>query len=226
MKGKTFFTSVEDSKNLLKKFELLKNSNNSKKEISKLFSIICRKEDYIKIYNTALNSNDYHLLLFDDSFFQFELSEFDKKPLLRYSFYQTPYDFLPYKEYLESKDLKFNEVGYEYQDEYEQVLNEAPIKETFLSIRYDYSEKEYKTGVHSVSHFHIGFRSPIRITSSIFITPLLFVIFIIKNVYSKKWPSLINDDDFLKQYKKVKDKCESIEETFFQELDKIELYLV
>jgi len=226
MKASTFFSSVEDSKILLKKFELLKNSNNSQKQISESFSNVCRKKDYIKTYNAALNSNDYHLLLFDDSFFQFELSEYDKKPLLRYSFYQTPHDFIPYEEYLKSNDLKFNEVGYEYQDEYEQVLNEAPKKETFLSIRYDYSEKEYKTGVHSVSHFHIGFRSSIRITSSIYITPLLFVIFIIKNVYSKKWPSLIKDDDFLKQYKKQKDKCECVEETFFQELDKIELYLM
>lgn len=226
MKGKTFFTSVEDSKNLLKKFELLKNSNDSKKQISSLFSKICRKEDYMKTYDTALNSNDYHLLLFDDSFFQFELSEFDKKPLLRYSFYQSPYDFLTYEEYLKSEDLKFCAVGYERQDEYEQLLNEAPRKETFLSIRYDYSEKEYKTGVHSISHFHIGFRNSIRITSSIFITPLLFVIFIIKNVYSNKWPSLIKDEDFLEQYKKIKDKCESIDDTFFQELDKIELYLV
>ena len=226
MKGKTFFTSVEHSKILLNKFELLKDSNHPYKQISPSFSTICRKENYIKTYNEALHSNDYHLLLFDDSFFQFELSEFAKKPLLRYSFYQTPYDFLQYEEYLESNDLKFNDVGYEYQDEYDQVLNEAPIKETFLSIRYDYSEKEYKTGVHSVSHFHIGFRNSIRITSSIFITPLLFVIFIIKNVYSKKWPSLIEDDNFLKQYKKLKDKCESIEETFFQELDKNELYLM
>lgn len=226
MKGINFFTSVEDTRILLKKFELLKNSNDSKQQISSLFSNICRKEDYVKTYNTALNSNDYHLLLFDDSFFQFELSEISKKPLLRYSFYQCPYDFLTYEEYLKSEDLNFYDVGYERQNEYEQVLNEAPRKETFLSIRYDYSEKEYKTGVHSVSHFHIGFRNSIRITSSIFITPLLFVTFIIKNVYSNKWPSLIEDDNFLKQYTKVKSKCESIEDTFFQELDKIELYLV
>ena len=226
MKAFNFFSSVEDTKRLLKKYELLKNSNNSKKQISKSFFNICREEDYIKTYYSALKSNDYHLLLFDDSFFQFELSEFDKKPLLRYSFYQTPHDFLPYEEYLKSNDLKFNKVGYEYQDEYEQMLTEAPIRETFHSIRYDYSEKEYKTGIHSVSHFHIGFRSSIRITSSICITPLLFVIFIVKNVYSNKWPSLIKNEDFIKKYKKIKDKCENIEEPFFQELDKIELHLM
>ncbi len=122
--------------------------------------------------------------------------------------------------------MKFYDVGYEYQDEYEQALIGAPRKETFLSIRYDYSEKEYKTGIHSVSHFHIGFRDSIRITCLKYITPLLFAIFIVKNVYFNKWPSLIEDTDFLKQYKKVKDKCENIEETFFQELDKIELYLM
>lgn len=211
---------------MLNKFKLLKNSNNLKKQISKNFLNICRKKDYITTYITALKSNDYHLLLYDDSFFQFELSEYDQKPLLRYSYYQNPFVFLTYEEYLKLKELEFNIVGYEYEDEYYQALIEAPKNETFLSIRYDYSEKEYRTGVHSVSHFHIGFRGSIRITSSISISPLLFVIFIVKNVYSKKWPSLIKDDNFLERYKKVKDKCENIEESFFQDLDKIELYLM
>lgn len=226
MKASTFFSSVEDTKILLKKFELLKNFNDSKKQISGVFSDVCRKKGYVETYKTALNFGDYHLLLFDESFFQFELSEFKNKPRLRYSFFQFPYNFISYEKYLESKYLKFDDVGYEYQEEYEQLLNGSPRKETFLSIRYDYSEKEYKKGIHSVSHFHIGFRDSIRITCLKFISPLLFVIFIVKNVYSDKWPSLIEDDDFLKQYKKVKDKCESIEETFFQELDKIELYLM
>ncbi len=225
MKASIFFSSVEDTKILLNKFKLLKNSNDPNKKISGLFVNVCRKKNYVEAYNTALNLGDYHLLLFDESFFQFDLSEFDKKPILRYSFYQPPYDFISYEKYLESKYLKFEDVGYTYQEEYEQLLNGAPRKETFLSIRYDYSEEEYKNGIHSVSHFHIGFRDSVRITCSICITPLLFVIFILKNVYFDEWPSLIKDADFLEQYKNIKEKCENIEETFFQELDKIELYL-
>lgn len=226
MKPKTFFSSVEEAKNLLNKFDLLKNSNFLNKPISEDFARRSRKEDFITTYNTALKFNDYHLLLFDDSFIQFELAEQSIKPQLRYSYYQFPFVFPTYNEYLKSKHTEFNEVGYKYEEEYDQALIEAPKKDSFLSIRYDYSEKEYDPGVHSVSHFHIGHGDSIRITSSIFITPLLFVIFIIKNIYFEKWHSLIKDGDFLKRYEKVKNKCEKIEDCFFNELDKYELYLI
>lgn len=227
MNESKFHSSVEDARKLLNKFNLLKNSDFLNKPISEDFIRISRKENYITAYNTALQSNDYHLLLFDDSFIQFEFVNRSGKTLLRYSYYQFPFDFPTYEEYLKSKYLKeFIEVGYEYKEEYDQALIEAPKKDTFLSIRYDYSEKEYVKGIHSVSHFHIGHGDSVRITSSIFITPMLFMIFIIKNVYSKKWPSLIKDKIFLEQFEKVKTKSERIEECFFNNVDKYELYLI
>lgn len=225
MRKINYYSSVEDVKNLLNKFNLLKNYAFINKPISNDFAKICRREDYITIYKSAIQSNDYHLLLFDDSFIQFDLLE-QNKPKLRYSYYQFPFNFPTYEEYLKSINQDFNVVGYEYKDEYDQALLDAPKKDTFLSIRYDYSEKEYAPGVHSVSHFHIGHGDSMRITCSIFITPLLFVIFIIKNIYFKEWQSLMKDEDFLKHYDKIKNKCEKIEDSFFNELDKYELYLV
>ncbi len=224
MKASTFFSSVEESRILLNKFELLKNSNLSKK-ISTEFIGISRQKDFIATYDNAIKLNNYHLLLFDDSFIQFELIEPDKKIQLRYSYYQYPYDFMTYEEYLASNKLTFYNVGYERMDEFDQLLSEAPKKESFLSIRYDYSEDLYNPGVHSVSHFHIGYGESMRITSSICITPILFVMFILKNIYYSKWKMIIKDADFLKKYNKVKDKCDKIEKCFFNDLDKKELYL-
>ena len=219
-------SSTEEAKDLLNKFYLLKNSSYINSPISDEFVKVSRKEDFITTYTKALTNNDYHLLLFDDSFLQFELFKQAKKTIVRYSYYQSPFDYPTYEEYLKLKDLEFNTVGYEYKDKYDQELIEAPKKESFRSVRYDYSEKEYTQGVHSVSHFHIGFRDSIRITSSIFITPLLFVVFIIKNVYFKEWPLLIKDDDFRERYNKVKNKCEKIEDCYFNDIDKKELYLM
>ena len=117
MKPKTFFSSVEEAKNLLNKFDLLKNSDFLSKPISEDFARISRKEDFITTYNTALELNDYHLLLFDDSFIQFELEQ-SIKLQLRYSYYQFPFVFPTYNEYLKSKHTEFNEVGYKYKEEY------------------------------------------------------------------------------------------------------------
>jgi len=220
MNESTFFASKEDAKNLLKKFNLLKNSDFLKKPISKSFVEICRNNNFVDAYIIALRNYEYQLLLYDDSFFQFEFLEESSNLKLRYSYYQNPFVLPPSEGYLESIP------GDEYLYEYDQEFADAHKKDFFLSIRYDYSEKEYTEGVHSVSHFHIGHGNSLRITSSISITPLLFVIFIIKNIYPKQWDSLMKDGDFLERYKKVKAKCEKIEKHFFKELDKYELYLI
>ncbi|VVB89741.1 Uncharacterised protein [uncultured archaeon] len=218
MNESTFFASEEEAKNLLKKFNLLKSSDFLKKPISERFVEICRNNNFIDAYFNALRNYDYHLLLFDDSFFQFEFLEKGTKLQLRYSYYQNPF-VLPPSSYLGSMQ------GDEYLYDYDQVFADAHKKDFFLYVRYDYSEKEYTEGVHSVSHFHIGSGDSIRITSYISITPLLFVIFVIKNIYPKQWHSLMKDGDFLDRYKKLKVQCEKIEKRFFKELDKYELYL-
>jgi hypothetical protein len=109
--------------------------------------------------------------------------------------------------------------------EYEQALSEAPQKDTFVLIRYDYSEREYSSGVHSVSHFHFGHSNSIRIPSSVVITPLLFILFVLKQVYSDLWKSLIEESNFHRVYKSSKSKCRNIGMHFFDDLDKKELYL-
>ncbi|NQE52689.1 hypothetical protein C5S29_03780 [ANME-1 cluster archaeon GoMg3.2] len=123
------------------------------------------------------------------------------------------------------KDLSFNEVGYGYKYKYEQALSEAPQKDTLVLIRYDYSEREYSPGVHSVSHFHFGHSNSIRIPSSVIITPLLFILFVLKQVYSDLWKSLIEESNFHRIYKSSKSKCQNIRICFFDDLDKNELYL-
>jgi hypothetical protein len=220
MNESIFFTSEEEAKKLLKKSGLLKSSDFLREPISEGFAEVCRNNNFTDAYISALRNFDYHLLLFDESFFQFEFLKPSTNLHLRYSYYQNPFILPSSENYLESMR------GDEFRYDYDQVFTDAPKKDFYLSIRYDYSEKEYTEGVHSVSHFHIGPGDSIRITSSISITPLLFVMFIVKNIYSKQWRSLITDLDFLKSYKKVKNKCEKIESRFFNELDKYDLYLI
>ena len=226
MKHKDFNMSREQAKRLLNKFDLLKSADFYKKPISKDFIRVDREKDFFNAYLTALKNFDYHFLLFDESFIQFEYTRNSTDNVtLRYAYYQFPYDFPTYKEYLMENDLSFNEVGDGYKYEYEQALSEAPKKDTFVLIRYDYSEREYSPGVHSVSHFHFGHSNSIRIPSSVIITPLLFILFVIKQVYSDLWKSLIEESNFHRIYKSSKSKCQNIRMCFFDEFDKKELYL-
>ena len=226
MKYKDFNISREHAKRLLNKFDLLKSADFYKKPISGEFIRVARGKDFFNAYLTALNNHDYHFLLFDESFLQFE---YNRNPTdnvtLRYAYYQFPYDFPTYGEYLMEKGLSFNEVGYTYKYVYEQALSEAPKKDTFVLIRYDYSEREYSSGVHSVSHFHFGHSNSIRIPSSVIITPLFFILFVLKQVYSDRWKSLIEESNFHRIYKSSKSKCQNIRMCFFDEFDKKELYL-
>jgi len=225
MKTSIFFTSREKAKNLLNKYDLLSNSYFIDEKISNGYIDHCRKKNFYNAYMTAIKNFDYHLLLFDESFFQFEYNKNNKKVELRYAFFQFPFKFPSYKEYLNLKNLSFNLTGYKLKDDYEQELNEAPRKTDYAIIRYDYSEKEYSHGVHSVSHFHIGRCDSIRISSYKLVTPLLFVIFILKQVYYDIWNQLITNPKFLGEYKGLKSKCDDIKNYFFKGLDKEELFL-
>jgi len=226
MNYKDFNMSREQAKRLLNKFDLLKSADFYKKPISKEFIRVAREKDFFNAYLTALKNFDYHFLLFDESFLQFEYNRNSTDNVtLRYAYYQFPYDFPTYKGYLMESSLSFNEVGDTYKYEYEQALSEAPKKDAFVLIRYDYSEKEYSPGVHSVSHFHFGYSNSIRIPSSVIITPLLFMLFVLKQVYSNLWKSLIEDPKFQRVYKSSKFQCPNIRMSFFDNLDKKELYL-
>ena len=226
MKYKDFNISREHAKRLLNKFDLLKSADFYQKPISCEFTRVTRGKDFLNVYLTALKNFDYHFLLFDESFLQLEYNRNSTDNVtLRYAYYQFPYDFPTYKEYLMERDLSFNEMGYGYKYEYEQALSEAPQKDTFVLIRYDYSEREYSPGVHSVSHFHFGHSNSIRIPSSVIITPLLFILFVLKQVYSDRWKSLIEEPKFQRVYKSSKSQCPNIRMSFFDNLDKKELYL-
>lgn len=226
MKYKDFNISREHAKRLLNKFDLLKSADFYQKPISCEFTRVTKGKDFLNVYLTALKNFDYHFLLFDESFLQLEYNRNSTDNVtLRYAYYQFPFDFPTYKEYLMERGLSFNKVGYGYKYVYEQALSEAPQKDTFVLIRYDYSEREYSPGVHSVSHFHFGHSNSIRIPSSVILTPLLFILFVLKQVYSNLWKSLIAEPKFQRVYKSSKSQCPNIGMSFFDNLDKKELYL-
>lgn len=222
-----FNTSLKKSKKLLKKFSLVNQIYPRYKKLSDVFLSISKKQDHYQIYKTATENFDYDIVLFDQSILQFDYflnsnNQYD----LRYAYYQQPFNFLSYEDYLRKNEFNIDSVRYFFRDEYEQELNESEILKNLTAIRYDFSMSSYKPSVHSVSHLHIGLKNQIRIPSSIILTPFMFVMFVLRHVYYEKWNELMSYSSFNSYYNTCKNSCMVIDNQYFQIKEKNDLYLI
>lgn len=226
MNKSQYTISLKKVKSLLSKHGLIKDIPGTarSRENSPLTAGIY---DFIGLYRRSINGFNYDILLLDESILQFSYSKDQNgKPLLRYAYYQCPYEFFSYEQYLDYYDFSYEEIGEELKTEYEQELSESVIKDHFVHIRYDYSEHEYQLAVHPVSHLHIGHLGSIRIPIQMMITPYMFSLFVLKQCYYRKWRELIAINTFHKAISVSKTSCSILNTALFCDLDRTELYLV
>jgi len=202
--------------------------------VSAEFKNVCQQLDYLKIYKVAVQNFDFDLLLFDESFFQFSLTVINDLVEVRYAFFQNPITYKSYEEYIEIlredgiiSDETDEEIGDAFFEDYQQFISEQQINVASTTIRYDVDYNNYKPLVHSLSHIHIGNYNHIRIPCNKFITPLKFVLFILKHVYYKQWKNFIEGENAIisKALLEAKEKCSTIEEVYWTDLEKLEMFL-
>lgn len=218
----TFNCSLKQTLVTLKKYGLLK-QNLTKRNLFLLeqFDEYSKINNYIEAYRFGVEKLFYHILLFDESFIQFKFSEKN----IRYSYYECPFKYLSYEEYLKSCGFDYEEVGESFRNEYDQFILETDMKNYILPIRYEYSEIEYTPGLHPSSHVHFGVDTDVRIPVSTKITPLVFTLFVLKHCYYKEWKRIYTDIYFNKILSKSKKQCTSIENDYFKAVDQLELIL-
>lgn len=218
--------SISELKRLFKKLGLLKAQYDKKCSFSSAFIEQSRKGNYIDIYKTAIQNLDYDILLFDDSIFQFSfINSTDNGKVIRYAYYQFPFDILPYDEYLRENGFSYEEVGDYFLEEYGQQVAEARLNNSALAIRYDFSIEEYASGIHPASHFHVGLNNHFRLPIAYYLTPTMFGVFIIKQIYYEQWKQFLSNTSFRHKFEKFKKQCMQLEHLYFNALDKKELYL-
>lgn len=233
-----FESSIQECKEFLLKIKILKAKgikNINKDDVSQEFKTASQKASYLDIYQCAIRNFDYDFLLHDDSFFQFSFrgnsSEF---PSMRFAYFQNPYDYKSYKDFiLELRDLGYinnetdEEIGEIFWEDYQQYLSEQDINSSSVSIRYDVDLKNYSPLIHSVSHFHIGHRNDVRIPCDRVVTPLKFVIFVIKHAYYHVWKQLVESgsEPLLNSLKNAKNKCTPLTIDFWADNEKSELFI-
>lgn len=140
---------------------------------------------YRSVYLAGLEMSHYNFLLADYSFFQFGWDSEDK---VRYAYYPNPFavSFLS-----ETADLAYLRAevraGMITNEEYLEVLQEAPFDPRVPTVRYENAPDQFKGLAHPCSHFHFGHLSEDRWPLNRILTPLAFTLLILKFYYGDLW---------------------------------------
>jgi hypothetical protein len=211
---------------------IIRNNNLLLDNYSKEFIDVSQNNDYQLVYHIARRKMDYNILLEDNSFFQFGYREKDGEIInITYAYYEMPIVVKPFKAF-ENEYYKLYPQGIEelktvaelYED-YTQYISEAPKKDNFFPIRYDYDVDGYRGLRHPKSHLHIGHNTQLRIPLSTIIFPREFVAFIFRHVYFDDWVECIGDSSFLGAYKKIKDSCIPLGNESFNENERNDFFI-
>lgn len=230
----SILVSLDEVKNLLTEVDIFKSENNSRKrsvgndKFSPEFLSVMFDDDYELIYKTAMKHLDYDFLLEDDAFFQFSVKKGNinlKDGKLRYAYYPNPREYNTYLEFLSENNLSYDECGDCFNEEYDQYISEAKLKNSITPIRYDYDFSEYDSSKHPISHLHIGMDQTVRIPIARIITPQEFTILILRNVYFENWTKVLNSESYIQILNKSKNDNNILEDEYFKSSEKRHLYL-
>jgi hypothetical protein len=229
-----FASQLNDAESILRRLKLLgsREAFPNKRLVAGDF----RGLDYISVYKKYVDQISYDFKLSDQSLILFcGGSDGDYSKGLSYCYIEAPVDALSYEEFvaLESAGLLdeitheelIEYVGDSLRVQYDDHVTGAPLRKGVCPIRFDYSPSAYREGVHPASHFHFGFENHSRIAARRVISPLGFLLFIIRQRYPREWELLRNEDQFSSWICEMRDALEEVEETFWKGGDHLELHL-
>lgn len=224
-----FNISMREVEVVLKQFQLfqmkgIKNLNED--GVSDLFKKSTQKDNYWQVYRTGLENYDYDFLLTDQSYFQFEFSQGKEGMEARYAFFQNPLNFVSYDDFLVYFGITVEEAEeVDLIAEYEQFLNEQSLNNQYTVMRYDYDQKGYRPLIHAVSHFHIGFNNNVRIPLNKVISPLRFLLFVLKHVYLNEWSEMCKNDYIRSKLEQCCSNDEMLSSIQWQDVERLEMHL-
>lgn len=190
MREADFWTSYKASTLLLRDLNMRKNlQNHHGIPYSKDLVSVSKKGDIQALYAYMSDNLDYDILLADDSMITMNM----EGGLVRMVYLQNPIkhiDILEYVSMSHKDDLNVcsvDELREIYKEEYERHLATLELNKAAVYIRYDEDPTLYRPMVHPYIHLHIGMNNNIRIPSSVEMTPLTFILFILQQVYYDVW---------------------------------------
>jgi hypothetical protein len=224
MDRKDYDVSINESRKLLSSVNLFMNPW-AYRVSTNFIDAFRNNVPYNQAYKIWIRDLSYHFLFIDGSFIQFNV-EYDEKGLYaaRYWYYQNPYEFISYEDYLNLSWIDPKEADEVFISYYEQFLAEQTLNYRSIHFRYDFSRNQYIKSIHPASHLHFWENRTFRLPSSITLTPLLFTLLVVKQMYIEEWER--NMTNILAILRKEKWKCIELKKVWLFDLnEELELYL-
>lgn len=191
---------------------------------------------YGKLYEKLIRDFIFDFRLVDQSLLLFVKGGTNEHDgLLGYSFYDSPSSVMSYRDFViaecideqESIDIDgdVESWGDHLMPDYEKYIESSSLKTVVTPLRYDYRAKDYRMGVHPASHFHFGFESDIRVAGRRVLTPVGFILFIIRQRYPSRWEKLRCHPRFHIWKKNVRADLKLVHSNYWTGGDEDELFL-
>lgn len=181
-----------------------------------------REVSYLDRWSMSRAREWFHVEMEDLSIFSFHESGVTRS----YSYIECPLDVQSYRIYLEGQGLEYTTANRrENLEGYAMVLETAGLKKHITPIRYDLDPVGYRTGVHPLAHIHIGLENNIRIGLKKQMTPLAFVLFVMRQVYPECWSRLLEQKQGMNIERKIRLDCDAVAAEMWLEHDELELHL-
>lgn len=180
-----------------------------------------RAMSYINQWSASRQNEWFHIEMEDLSIFSFT-----EGATSSYSYLQCPLDVPSYRSYLNQQGLEYSTQNRREQlENYQMLLETAGVKPHLTPIRYDLDPHGYRTGVHPLAHIHIGMDNSVRIGLRKKMTPLAFVLFVMRQAYPESWARLLQHREVENVEKKIRTECDDVDDDRWREHDRLELHL-
>lgn len=231
-----FHATLNEAADVLKSLGLLKERNVYQR--TRLGAADLAGLDYPEMWKALVSVNDYDIRLKDDSimsfwrssdggelrFWWFEapvmIPQFDvfARKYLRDSFQSTEIEEDLYQEWLP-------ELEDEIQEAFDEDAKAAPLRNCVTPLRYEYKPEDYTEGLHPASHLHVGNDNSIRLSCKRVLTPLSFVLMVLRQCYPDHWALLLANGVAEGMKSHVKDGQLLVSNEFWKAKDLCELWL-
>jgi len=181
-----------------------------------------RTRAYERQWKMCFERRWYHIRLEDHSLLAFNYDALRPS----YQFLDCPLSIPTLREYLDSQKLSMRDRhSPDVQDEYRQVIETAAPKTAVTPIRYDFDAGSYRCGVHPAGHIHIGLENEIRFGVRREMSPLGFVMMVVRQRYPENWELILESTLREGIPSHVRDALRRVTNQYFDNHDYCEMYL-
>jgi hypothetical protein len=175
---------------------------------------------YVETYNNYIDLQAYDILLEDGSILFFRHNLVDET-LLSYGYLESPYSGLSYRQFVREYYGEQLHDDIRAVQEYDDYRAQLPLRSHVIPLRYDWSPSLYREGAHPAAHLHVGFETEMRLAVDALLTPVQFILLVVRHFYVTVWESTacdhaeiirealsISDVDIAPQYRQGRDLLE------------------